>query len=51
MSKINTKVRYWTDQQENARIVSFSTYERALQILEDFAKLGWRAEIAPPHLH
>tara|TARA_B100001250_G_scaffold394776_1_gene399047 strand:+ start:103 stop:255 length:153 start_codon:yes stop_codon:yes gene_type:complete len=50
MAKINTKVRYWTDRQQNARLISFSNYESALQILEDFAKMGWRAEIAPPHL-
>tara|TARA_B100000287_G_scaffold178962_1_gene168951 strand:- start:809 stop:961 length:153 start_codon:yes stop_codon:yes gene_type:complete len=50
MTKINTKVRYWTNQQENPRLVSFPTYESALSILEDFARLGWRAEIAPPHV-
>ena len=50
MTKINTKVRYWTNQQENPRLVSFPTYESALAILEDFSRLGWRAEIAPPHV-
>ena len=50
MTKCNTKVRYWIEPRQQARLISLATYDSALRIIEDFTSLGWRAEIAPPHV-
>ncbi len=44
-------IRYWTNREpQRARLISVATYEQAIQTVEDFMNLGWRAEIAPPHI-
>lgn len=44
-------IRYWTNREpQRARLISVSTYEQAHQTVQDFMNLGWRAEIAPPHI-
>jgi len=44
---IRTQVRYWTGDQYNCRLVSFTTYKQALDVVSKYNSIGWRAEIAP----
>ena len=44
-------IRYWTNREpQRARLISVATYEQAIQTVSDFISLGWRAELAPPHI-
>ena len=49
-SSTKTTVRYWFNQQPQARYISFQAYGHALEYEENVTKLedpDWRAEIVP----
>ena len=45
MSTPSTKVRYWVGDQRHPRLVSFKSYNHALDFIETFIGLGMRAEV------
>lgn len=49
-SSSKTTVRYWFNQQPQARYISFNSYRHALEYVANVTKLedpDWRAEIVP----
>ena len=46
-----TCIRYWTNKEpQRAKLMHLSTFRHAEQMIDDLIRLGWRAEIAPPHI-
>ena len=47
MSTPSTKVRYWVGDQRHPRLVSFKSYQHALDFIESSLLFGMRAEVQP----
>ncbi len=42
---MNTTIRYWFENESFARHLSFKTYQKALDCIENFKQLNIRAEV------
>lgn len=42
---MNTSIRFWTPQDQKCRYMSFPTYALAVQMIEEFMKIGVKAEV------